>query len=106
MRDWVKNLKVGDKVILTTQFKEPRVVEVEKITPKGFVKVEGMLFNENGCQRSSSWYTSYIWEYTEEKEEELRKKAVVRQARDLMNHCSCLDYEKAVKIIDILGDNK
>ena len=101
--EWIKNLKVGDKVIITTQFKEPRIAEVEKITPKGFVKVDGMLFNENGSQRTSSWYTSRITECTEEREEALRQKAVIRNARDLMRHCSCLSYEQAVKIIEILG---
>ena len=104
--EWIKNLKVGDKVILTAQFKEPRIAEVEEITPKGFVKVYGMLFNKNGSQRTSSWYTSHITECTEEREEELRQRAVIGNARDLMSRCSFLSYEQAVKIIEILGEEK
>lgn len=40
----LRNAKVGDKVILSSRFNDDRIVTIEKITPKGFLKVGNSLF--------------------------------------------------------------
>ena len=46
--------KVGDKVLLTS-YSGRKISVVEKITPKGFIKVDGMLFYHNGKERTSNY---------------------------------------------------
>ena len=102
--EWTKSLKVGDKVIVSTNLRGERVSIVQGITPKGYIRVDGMLFYPNGSQRTSSWYFSRIEEYTEEKAEKIRQKIVIDNALSLMRNYNSnhLDYEKAEKIIAIL----
>ena len=108
MKDWAKNLKAGDKVIVTTNLKGERISTVQGITPKGFIRVDGMLFYTNGSQRTNSWYFSHIEEYTEEKAEQMRQKLVISNALSKMRNYNSnyLDYEMAVKILEILSQKE
>lgn len=105
MKDWIKNLKVGDKVIVTTNLRGERISTVQGITPKGFVKVDGMLFHQDGSQRTTSWYYSRIEEYSEEKAEQMRQQRIIDEAFGRMRCCNKnkIDYEMAVKILKILA---
>ena len=106
MREWIKNLKVGDEVIVTSNMcGEPRISKVEKITPKGFIKVDGLLFDDNGSQRTSSWYKSYIIECSEEEKEKMRKKQIISKAYGLMRNTKSITYEQAEDVIKILDVN-
>lgn len=76
-RDWAKDLKVGDEVIVIPYDGRRRIARVEKVN-KTTVKVEGYLFYFNGRERSSDWYLSFISPCTEE----ARKEVVDKMERD------------------------
>ena len=108
MKDWAKKLKVGDKVIVTTNLRDERISVVQGITPKGFIRVDGMLFYQDGSQRTTSWYYSHIEEYTEEKVEKMRQQHIIDEAFGRMRCCNKdkIDYAMAVKILQILAPEK
>lgn len=99
MDDWIKSLKAGDKVIVSSTY-GTRVAEVEKITPSGLIKVDGTLYNQNGCERSQ-WCTSSIHEATEEAVREVEQRKVVTKAFKIMHRTSQITYEQAIKILEI-----
>lgn len=43
--EWLKQLKVGDSVIVVCTGGYKRVATVSAITPKGFIKVQGNLYS-------------------------------------------------------------
>lgn len=95
-------VKKGDKVILYTFFGKS-VEVVEKITPKGYIRVNGMLFNADGTQRTSDvWQRNSITEYSQELADEISKESTIRKALKLAHDVSILSYEQAVEIIKIL----
>ena len=56
----LKDLKVDDYVILRTNI-DVSLRKIQAITPKGFIKVSGRLFNQSGIERTSDiWNVSYI----------------------------------------------
>jgi hypothetical protein len=48
-----ENLKVGDSVFINSRWGRS-LYQVEKITPKGFIKVAGELYTKEGFQRRSN----------------------------------------------------
>ena len=54
-KEWLSSLKAGDKVVVCTwRWTNTRYIEatVEKVTPKGFIKVDGTLYYpKNGYAR-------------------------------------------------------
>ena len=54
MNNDLSNLKVGDEVIISQRFNNDRVVKIEKITPKGFIKIGNYLFYPNGKERGGN----------------------------------------------------
>ena len=50
MKNWIENLKVGDYVFVSWRM-GTSLRKVEAITPKGNIKVNGMIFNKNGSER-------------------------------------------------------
>lgn len=72
MDEWIKNLKVGDKVIVSGRFNLDFVDQVVKILPSGNIKTSKSLFKPNGFERSSDrWNTNNISQYTEEKQNKI-----------------------------------
>lgn len=53
MKNWTENLKVGDYVFMSWR-SGTSLRKVEKITPKGNIKVDGILFNKDGSERGVS----------------------------------------------------
>ena len=54
------NLKVSDEVLVQTR-EYTRLAKVEKITPKGFYKIDGNLYTKFGSKRTSSiWDTTFL----------------------------------------------
>lgn len=66
-----ENIKVGDIVILESgppYSCRYSYEKVEKITPKGYIKVKGMLFYQNGTQRTNDkWNYCSIYEKDNER---------------------------------------
>ena len=102
MYEWIKNLKVGDKVFVCWRMGQS-LREVEKITPKGNIKVGGTLFNANGSERGGDvWSKSYLAEATPEAINSFKEKLIIQKAKKLMSATKELTLEQANKIIDIL----
>ena len=101
----LSNIKVGDKVIVYGGYGGETIKEVEKITPKGFIRVNGILYNQTGTQRSSDrWFFSRIEPVTEEKIEKLRRRDYVRKITNkIVNMQKSFTYDQAVKIAEIMG---
>ena len=79
--NWIKNLKVGDEVVVARYggFSDSRsIAKVEKIG-KATVRVNGTLYNLDGRERGSDYHYSKILECSDElraqiKEENLRRR--------------------------------
>lgn len=98
------DLKVGDKVIVKSRWNE-YISEVERITPKGAIRVNGTLYNEYGSQKGGdSWSRSYIEKATDEIIRELQEKAYITKTLVKMRECKSLTYEQAVSIRKILDN--
>jgi hypothetical protein len=86
--DWIKDLKVGDKVVVESNNYGKAITSVEKITPKGFIKTKnGHQFNPDGSQRGgSSWTYSFLSQLTDE--------VLLKFKKKLVNQCKEIDFSK------------
>lgn len=103
-----KNFKVGDKVLLYNRHRR-KITTVEKITPKGFIKVDGVLFNSNGTERGGDAYESYrIEPITDEREQELKRDFFVSNTKKKLKEFNFnnITYEQACKIAILLNELK
>ena len=97
--------KVGDKVLLTS-YSGRKISVVEKIPPKGFIKVDGMLFYPNGKERTSNYYYSCGIELlTPELEKEVGENAYRQRITKRLREIKWNDitYEQAQKIDEVLN---
>lgn len=69
---WLRELKVGDKVIVVTDYNKS-VKIVDKITPTGRIKIGNTTFDHNGYEIGSGWRRDILREWTQEGENELNK---------------------------------
>ena len=97
-------LLVGDKVIVQSEWNRRKVSRVEKITPSGAIRVDGVLFNEYG-EEKGRYGTSRIYEATEARLEIVKKEQFTKSVLKRMNNQSSLNYNMAVAINNIL-ENK
>lgn len=97
-------LKAGDKVFV--RYNGNSLLScVEKVTPKGYVKVNGTLYDYYGCQRGGdSWYKSRIEPATEEMILEYTREKFVRATIKKMREVTKITYEQAVAINAILNE--
>ena len=104
----LKDVKVGDKVILRTGgwFPSESVEVVEKITPKGYIKVSGQLYmvNDEGESASAKGSSSaWLYPWTEEYERKIKEKRYINQVKRKMNdYNGKLTFEQAKQISEIL----
>ncbi|MEE1505260.1 MAG: hypothetical protein UGF89_13585 [Acutalibacteraceae bacterium] len=102
MVEWIKNLKEGDLVFINFRY-STQLKKVEKITPAGNIKVNGLLFNSNGNGRGgSTWDKGYLSEATPEAIKDFREKATIKKALKLMSETKNITLEQATKIIEVL----
>lgn len=79
LNDDFTKLQVGDLVFVYYQ-SSTCVKPVQKITPSGLIKVDGNLFNQNGCIRGGgSFCTTRIEIATPEKIEEFRQRVYIKK---------------------------
>lgn len=98
-----ENLKAGDKVFVWYSG-SCRLDFVEKVTPKGFIKVSGTLFTKDGFERGSSvWYRTSIEPATEEMIAEYNKEKFIRATIKQMHETLEISYDQALKISKILN---
>ena len=102
MNDWIKNLKVGDYVFMSWRM-GTSLRKVEKITPKGNIKVDGVLFNKDGSERGGDvWNKCYLSEATPEAIKSFREELAIKKAIKLMREIKSITIEQANKIIEVL----
>ena len=109
-KEWLKQLKPGDEVVYYYSrgfgYSE-NIRKVDKITPKGFIKVGEVLFNpDTGYARGD--YGCSIYKPTEEIKKRIYETAVIKKARLLLGTLKNADmtYERAVEIIKIFSDTE
>ena len=105
----LKDIKAGDKVILEVGgwWRSKSVETVEKITPKGYIKVRGELYdvNDDGTKASVRGNApSWLYPYTEEEDRKISEaryiSSVKRKMRDFDGE---LTIEQAKQIAEILN---
>lgn len=99
-QDWLKNLKVGDKVFVTTSFTKD-LKTVQRITPTGRVVVNNTQFVD-GVNRSSMWQSIYLEEATDEAVERYNAVKFIKQVREALKNFN-LTYRQAQEIDKILN---
>jgi hypothetical protein len=101
----LSNAKVGDKVIICRHLGDEEVGVIEKITPKGYLKVGGCLYYTNGVERATGWYTSSIKLATDEEIEKLEKRKFRRKVLNKLHALKDISYEQAILIENILENS-
>lgn len=109
MNDFVKNLKPGDDVIIESwswvgsDYFETKVI---RVTPKGFVNVDGLLFKPDGyCRGGGQQLLDPKDLEVQERVKEYKRKKFVNSILRKMCGCRKLSYEQAVKISEILQED-
>lgn len=100
----LSNAKVGDKVIICGRFNDESVGVIEKITPKGYLKVGGCLYYKNGSERSTGWNTSHIKLATDEEIEKIEKRSFCRKVLNKLHALKDISYEQAILIENIFEE--
>ena len=104
----IKDLKVGDEVYVnywSHLYNFWAKKTIQKITPKGFISVDGVLFKKDGYSRNAG---ARIFPLDDKEAEtkyiEYMKKKFVKGVEQEVS-LSGITYEQAVKIKKILEDN-
>lgn len=90
---------VGDMVIVSELWRGPKVAVVEKVTPRGFIKVDGQLYNPDGTGRGTRGSLRIA---TPEKIKEIKDKEFITGVIYDMHRCRSLTIEQATAIQSIL----
>lgn len=77
-KEWLSQLKVGDKVIISRAHWGSKMSKVEKITPSGMIKVDGRMFNKDGRERGNNGYSGFPQGTLEEATEQAMKNVGVK----------------------------
>lgn len=104
----IKNLKVGDEVYVnywSSYYNYWSKKKVQRITPKGFINVDGVLFKKDGYSRNAGARIFPL----DDKEAETKYIEYMKRkfVKELVQEVSMvgITYEQAVKIKKILEDN-
>ena len=104
--EWIDNLKAGDDVIISNRYIQS-VGTVEKITPAGKIKVNGLMFRKDGSQVSSDrWCLTRLLEATPEAVRKISEDKAIRKALNAAHDLKDITYEQAVKILAVLESNE
>jgi hypothetical protein len=113
VKEWIKQLKAGDKVIYYPAYGLPSIKTVTAITKTGFIKIHNALFKDDGFVRGGdAWNRACIGEYTEEigkrVEEAVKKKNLLDLFRASMNSSKfeMLSVEQLEQINDIIDNGQ
>lgn len=106
MSEFIKNLKVGDIVIVENRYSQS-VRKVDRITPAGNIVVCGVIYNKNGLERcGDTWNKNFLSEATPESINKIHREATINKAYRLMRNITGITFEQAKKIIAILTQPK
>ena len=103
MSEWIKNLKVGDMVIISTRMGES-IGRVDRITKAGNIGVGSSLFRPDGIERGcDTWNIRVLREATPEAVNRIKRADTIKKAYNLMRNATGINFEQATKIIEILS---
>lgn len=103
-KEFLKKLKPGDMVIVHTSrlfYKSNEVTSVQKITPKGFIKVNNVLFNSDTGAARGDWEQTLL-EATPAAVQEIKERAYIKNAIEKIHNINELTYKQAVEIMAII----
>jgi len=105
-KNWIQELKAGDKVVVSTGSYDKKITSVTKITPKGFINVEsGQTFTSDGNQRGGdTWHRTYLSQLTDEVALGFKKQALVNRCKVIQ--FNKLTVEQLEKILSILKEGE
>ena len=101
MNNWVKELKAGDKVFVSSR-SGTTLQTVQRITPTGRVVVNNIQFI-GGVNRSNVFDILTLEEATEEKIKEYKIRRFIRRVFNRLKQKQSMTYEQAKKINEILN---
>ena len=97
------NVTIGDKVIISSRFGGEKIGTVEKITSKGFIKVNNILFTDWGRERGGdTWSCSYIKQATPELIQQVEQTNFRKYVLNKLHSLQDIEYGQAVEINKIL----
>ena len=102
--DFLKTLKPGDSVILQSyswRNKSKSVETVQHITPKGFIKVNDILFNPDTGRARGDWECE-ILEATPAAVDEIEKRAYIQETFHKLKNIKKLTYKQAQAIREVI----
>ena len=85
---WLRELKVGDKVIIKSQY-EHSVKIIDKITSAGKINVGHRQFQENGREKVGKHDRSGLEKWTQEIEDQIKK---ANQYYNMCEYLKCKDW--------------
>lgn len=107
--DWISSLKAGDNVVVhfwSWSDKSYKQSVVEKVTPKGFVKVNGILYNSIDGRARGDFRSCLLNPEDDETKKKVmlyQKEAFARGVLKKMWDIRGITFEQAVKINEILN---
>lgn len=104
MNEWIKDLKPGDKVIVSSRYSES-IKTVDRVTPSGRIVIGAITFNNDGGERGRDiWIAKMLREATESELRRVHEKNTIQKAANIMRTASnkTITYDQAVAIIKIL----
>lgn len=103
----MEEFKVGSKVIVSSRNYNDKIRTVEKITPKGMIKVDGILYNASGSERSSDvWNVGRIRLATDEMIKKINEDNFIKNTIRAMRNIENLSFEKAEAIYKIIKNKE
>lgn len=108
-KKWLEELKAGDEVIVCSwgwSYKQYKT-EIEKVTSKGFIKVDGCLYKSTDGSLYKGKGSVILNPNNEKVKENLKKhkeKCFINQVIKEMQNISEITFEQAVQIKSILNE--
>ena len=103
----MEEFKVGSKVIVSSRNYNDKIRTVENITPKGMIKVDGILYNASGSERSSDvWNVGRIRLATDEMIKKINEDNFIKNTIRAMRNIENLSFKKAEAIYKIIKDKE
>lgn len=98
------DVKVGDEVLVEGRWSKS-ILTVEKITPKGNIRVSnGALYDIYGSEKTSDvWNSTNITPLTPELKEQLYKEKIIKNTLKVLHDMKTLTYDQAMRIMEILN---
>ena len=100
----MENIKIGDRVIISTRFSPSKIAVVSKVFKKYF-EAGGYNFNFNGYIRGSNFYDFRCENITPEKEGQIIKEQKIRYINNyIVKNLNTFDDDKLNKLYELVKE--